>query len=103
MKDWSVLEDTERALASGRRTIGAGIRSARLGLWLTQQQLGWRVGGEQSTISRLETGKSQGMRYSTLCRLVGIIQLSPGYRFPGGPPPPRRRLPGQRRLRRSAS
>jgi transcriptional regulator with XRE-family HTH domain len=99
MRDWSVLEDPERAIAAGRRTIGAGVRRARLGLGLTQQQLGWRVGVEQSTISRLETGKTQGMRYATLCRLVGIIQLSPDYRFPGGPPPSKRRLPGQRRRR----
>ena len=97
MLDWSRLEDPARAINAGRRRIGLGIRAGRLHLGLTQQQLGWRVGIVQSTISRVETGKIQGLRYSTLCRLVGVLQMSPDYRFPDGPPPPRRRLPGQRR------
>ncbi|HEX5591709.1 MAG TPA: helix-turn-helix domain-containing protein, partial [Candidatus Limnocylindrales bacterium] len=61
---------------------------------LTQQQLASRVAVTQPTISKLETGQTQGMRFRTLCRLVGILQIGEEYRFPDGPPPATRRLPG---------
>lgn len=94
MRDWSIMDDPPRAIEAGRRQIGAGVRSARLRLQLTQQQLASRVAVTQPTISKLETGRTQGMRFKTLCRLVGILQIGEEYRFPDGPPPATRRLPG---------
>jgi DNA-binding XRE family transcriptional regulator len=93
---WATDFDDDATVTLGRQVIGAGIRAARLGLGMSQRQLGRRAYLSPSAISRLETGRLQGLRQRTLARVVGVLQASPGYAFPGGPPPPTRRLPGQR-------
>jgi transcriptional regulator with XRE-family HTH domain len=98
MNAWATLDDDNAAEALGRAVIGAGVRAGRLGLGLSQRQLAWLVGVSQSAISRLETGTLQGLRFRTLARIAGVLKASPGYTFPEGPPPPNRRLPGQRFL-----
>ena len=87
-------DDDELAEAYGRRVIGDGVRRARLRQRLSQRQLGWRVGLNQSTISRLETGQLRTMRMVTLARVIGVLRLGPDHLFPGEPPGPTRRLPG---------
>ena len=95
MNSWGTNYSDDEAL--GRAVIGAGVRAGRLALHWTQQQLAWRVGVSQSFISRLETGTLQGVRLRTLARIVGVLEAGPAWEFRGGPPPPRRRLPGERR------
>ena len=80
----------------GLRIIARAIRSRRVGAGVSQRQLAWRVGLNQSTISRLETGRLRTMRMITLARIIGALNLMPDFAFPGEPPPPTRRLPGQR-------
>ena len=84
MPDWRVGPDDD-ATALGVVVIGAGIRTGRHAMGLTQQQLAWRVGLSQTAISRLETGTLSGIRYRTLARIVGVLEEGPVYRFPGGP------------------
>lgn len=62
---------------------------------MTQTRLGYRVGLHQSTISRLETGRLRTMRMVTLARIIGVLRVGPDIAFPGEPPPPTRRLPGE--------
>lgn len=94
MNAWS-SEPEEELVALGLTVIGAGLRSARLGLGMSQRQLAWQVGVSQSLVSRLETGTVRGIRLRTLARIAGILQASPGYVFPDGLPYSWRRLPGQ--------
>ena len=95
MRGWAWIDDSDEDALLGRKAIGAGVRSGRLALGMSQRQLAWRVMVSQSTISRLETGSIHGMRLRTLARIVGVIGGRAGYVFPEGPPGPTRRLPGQ--------
>lgn len=96
MDVWARIEHLQESERYGTAVIGAGVRAGRLRLGWSQRQLAWRIGISQSVISRLETGKLQGLRLRTLARIVGVLEAGAGYEFPGGPPAPTRRLPGQR-------
>ena len=80
----------------GRRIIANAVRARRVASGATQRQLGWRAGVNQSTISRLETGRLRTMRMVTLARIIGVLRLPAEWAFPDEPPPATRRLPGQR-------
>ncbi len=95
MRRWGT-DDNELAEEYGLRAIGHGVRSARAGQGMTQRQLGWRVGLNQSTISRLESGRLRTMRMVTLARVMGVLQMGAHHIFPGEPHGPSRRLPGQK-------
>ena len=88
-----VFEATEQL---GLDIIASGIRRRRVASAVTQRQLAWRTGVNQSTISRLETGRLRTMRMITLARIIGVLNLPADFLFPGEPPPATRRLPGQR-------
>lgn len=95
MRRWGT-EDNELAEEYGLQVIGQGVRIARLRQGLSQRQLGWRVGLNQSTISRLETGRLRTMRMVTLARVIGVVRMGSDHLFPGEPSAPSRRLPGER-------
>lgn len=94
MRRWGT-HDQELAEQYGLRIIGLGVRRSRLDLGLSQRQLGWRVGLNQSTISRLETGQLRTMRMITLARIMGTVRMRSADLFPDEPPSPTRKLPGQ--------
>ena len=96
--NWTSKEDDEAAVVRGRQMLGAAVRRARLRHGLSQRQLGWQVGYDQTTISRLETAKLRGMRFKMLMRLIGMLGCPEEFeiRHVGGPPAPTRRLPGAR-------
>jgi transcriptional regulator with XRE-family HTH domain len=105
MRYWEFEEDVDSAVHVGLRVIGDIVREARLRRNLTQRQLAWQALLAQSTISRLETGRLQGMRLRTLAAIIGVLRMNPNGRassawvangsgFPE-PPAPRRRLPRQ--------
>ena len=75
--------------------IGSGIQRARLNLGMSQHGLAWRVGLHQSTISRLENGKLQSLRFRNLALVVGVLNMPPEFFLSGGPPAPKRRMPHQ--------
>ena len=87
-------ENVTEAEALGLRRIASAVRRRRLAERLSQQQLAWRTGVAQSTISRLETCRLRSMKIGTLARIVGVLDLGPGFLFPDEPRPPTRRLPG---------
>jgi DNA-binding Xre family transcriptional regulator len=93
---WSSRDDSDPAILRGRAILGAAVRRARLRRGLSQRQLGWAVGFDQTTISRLETAKLKGMRFRMLVRLIGMLGAGDEWTVLDGPPPPSRRLPGQR-------
>jgi len=82
----------------GLRIIGQTVLRARVASSLTQRQLAYRVGLNQSTLSRLENGRLHAMRLVTLARIIGVLNLAPGVALEGEPPPTTRRLPGERLL-----
>lgn len=83
----------------GLRIIGQAVLRGRIAASLTQRQLAFRVGLNQSTVSRLENGRLHAMRLVTLARIIGVLNLDPGTTFQGEPPAPTRRLPGERLVR----
>ena len=89
MSDWTPKDDGAGVVLLGKRVIGAAVRSARLGIGLSQHQLSRRAGLDQSVISRLETGKLNGIRWQTLARLVGVLESGRPFRFPRDPRFPR--------------
>ena len=57
----------------GLEIIGRNVRRARLAASLTQAQLGALSGIDQTTISRLETGKLDGLRLRRLARIAAVL------------------------------
>ena len=92
---WTSRDDDDPAIRRGRATLGSAVRRARLRQGFSQRQLGWLVGFDQTTISRLETAKLKGMRFKMLVRLIGILGCPDEFAIQGGPLGPTRRLPGQ--------
>jgi transcriptional regulator with XRE-family HTH domain len=93
MRDWSWADVTD-AERHGLGVIGRGVRRWRLARRLSQQQLAWRTGVGQSTISRLENARMRSLRIGTLARIIGVLEVSADFIFPGEPAPSGRRLPG---------
>lgn len=98
MRYWEFEEDVDSAVRVGLRVIGGLVRDARLHRNLTQRQLAWTAGFAQSTISKLETGRLQGMRLRTLAAIIGVLRMNPKTQTPEAT----RRLPGQDQLDRDA-
>jgi transcriptional regulator with XRE-family HTH domain len=94
---WTSRDHDVAAIVLGRKTMGAAVRRARLRHGWSQRQLGWIVGYDQTTISRLETAKLKGMRFRMLMRLIGMLSCPEEFEIrDGGPAAPTRRLPGER-------
>jgi transcriptional regulator with XRE-family HTH domain len=93
MATWGVIKESDADAQRGLRLIGASVRAGRWNWGMSQRQLAWRALVSQSTISKLETGKLQGMRLGTLARIVGILRVGVTNDDPNPPPPPSRRLP----------
>ena len=92
---WSSRDDADAAIVLGRATLGAAVRRARLRRGLSQQQLGWYVGLDQTTISRLETARLKGIRFKVLARLVGMLASGDAFVLENAPTRSNRRLPGE--------
>jgi transcriptional regulator with XRE-family HTH domain len=93
---WTWEQRADPAEVRGIKIIRQAVLRGRLAAKLTQRQLGYRVGLHQSTLSRLETGRLRAMRMVTLARIVGTLNMGPGFALPGEPPGPTRRMPGER-------
>ena len=96
MPTWDRTEGYDASEQLGLSIIATAIRRRRVASAVSQRQLAWRAGVNQSTISRLETGRLRTMRMVTLARIIGVLRLPADFTFPGEPPPATRQLPGQR-------
>lgn len=96
---WSSRDDSDAAMVLGRETLGAAVRRARLRHGLSQLQLGWYVGLDQTTISRLETAKLKGIRFKALTRLIGMLASGDAFVLEYAATRSARRLPGESRPR----
>ena len=67
------MEDTDARTARGYARIGRQFRRRRERIGFSQRQLQELSGIDQSVISRLETGKLRGLRFSRLARLVDAL------------------------------
>ena len=69
--------ETDPRVPRGLEIIGRAVWEARRRAGLSQRQLGYRAGVHQSTISRLERGRLNGMRLQRLATIVAVLdQLS---------------------------
>lgn len=57
--------------------VGERIKSARIALGLTQEELGEMLGVQKSAISKYEKGRVANIKRSTLKRLSEILQIKP--------------------------
>jgi transcriptional regulator with XRE-family HTH domain len=80
--------------------LGAAVRGARTSYGLSQLQLEWRSGVDQSAISRLENGIAPGMQMVRLARIAAALPHSRLFGFDAAgseaPPPPPSRIPPPR-------
>ncbi len=57
----------------GMTTLGLLVGQWRRACGLSQRQLAAKVGLNQSTISRLETGQLRSLRLATLAMVIGVL------------------------------
>lgn len=95
MHRWVTIREPDPYVQRGLLIIGQAIFRRRVGSGMTQRQLAFYVGLNQSTISRLERGELRAMRLTTIARVIHGVNLRPEDLRPGGPPGPTRRIPGQ--------
>lgn len=58
------------------RLIGNTIKNERIKLKLTQDELGAKIGLEQSNLSNIENGKNSPS-FITLCALIEVLNIEP--------------------------
>lgn len=67
------LQDVDERTMRGYGRIGRLVRRRRERIGLSQRDLHRLSGIDQSVISRLETGRLRGLRFSRLARLVDAL------------------------------
>jgi transcriptional regulator with XRE-family HTH domain len=82
MPGWTSAPVDHPLVAFGKQAIGAGVKAGRLRLRWPQRWLAVQAGVSQPLISRLETGRLNGIRWQTLARIVGVLQLGRGFYIP---------------------
>jgi transcriptional regulator with XRE-family HTH domain len=75
-------DDSDPLVGIGKGALGAAVKAGRLRNRWPQRWLAFQAGVSQTTISRLENGRLTGIRWQTLARIVGVIQLGRGFRLP---------------------
>jgi transcriptional regulator with XRE-family HTH domain len=60
-------------VASGMELLGRWIRESRVAAGLTQGQLARLAGMHQTTLSRLERGRLEGLRLHRLAALIAVL------------------------------
>src|SRR6476646_4462632 len=71
--DTFLLDWDDDLTARGFAALGRLVRKRRLQLGITQNELEWLSGIDQTLISKLENGRLKGMRWSRFGRLVGAL------------------------------
>ena len=94
MADWTPSDDRHLVVVRGKLALGAAVRSSRLAARAPQRRLAELAGISQPIISRLETGRLNGIRWQTLAAIIGVLESSRPFELPGQREASRR-LPGQ--------
>jgi transcriptional regulator with XRE-family HTH domain len=71
--DTFLLDWDDDLTARGFAALGRLVRRRRHRLGITQNELEWLSGIDQTLISKLENGRLKGMRWSRFGRLVGAL------------------------------
>jgi transcriptional regulator with XRE-family HTH domain len=71
--DSFLLDWDDDLTARGFAALGRLVRRRRHQLGITQNELEWLSGIDQTLISKLENGRLKGMRWSRFGRLVGAL------------------------------
>ena len=83
MPSWEPADNHDPIVDLGKAAIGTAVRARRLELGWPQRWLAFQALVSQPVISRLESGKLDGIRWQTLARIVGVLAAGRGLRFPG--------------------
>ena len=75
-------DDSDPLVGIGKGALGAAVKAGRLRNGWPQRWLALQAGVSQPVISRLENGRLTGIRWQTLARIIGVIQLGRGFRLP---------------------
>ncbi len=67
------IDDAEPDVLDGFKIIGRMFARRRRRLGMTQQTLELASGVDQTVISRLETGRLRGIRWSRLAMMVAVL------------------------------
>ena len=71
----SAMNGADRPIERGRLALGAGIRRARQGQGMSQDRLAMRSQLDQTTISKLESGRVR-MRFTSLIRVLDALEVA---------------------------
>ena len=79
--NWTPDDDGSQLVVRGKLAIGAAVKVGRGRLGVSQHTLADHTGVSQPVISRLESGKLNGIRWQTLARIVGVLQAAGAFRI----------------------
>ena len=82
MPSWAPRDDHDPIVDLGKAAIGAAVKRGREELGWPQRWLALQAGVSQPVISRLETGRLNGIRWQTLARIVGVVHAGRPFRLP---------------------
>ena len=78
--NWTPDDDSAALVIRGKVALGQVIRSGRRGLGVSQHTFAIYAGVSQPVISRLETGRLNGIRWQTLARVIGLLDAAGAFR-----------------------
>ena len=81
MGSWLPGDNDDPLVVSGKAAIGAAVKAGQLARGWPQRWLAIQAGISQPVISRLETGRLNGIRWQMLARIVGVLQHGRGFRL----------------------
>src|SRR5262245_17936786 len=79
---WTPRDDHDPVVELGKGVLGVALKARRRELGWTQRWLATQVGVSQPLISRLETGRLNGIRWQTLARIIGVLHAGRPFRLP---------------------
>jgi len=82
--DWTPRDDREPLVKRGKVALGQAVRYGRRSLGVSQDTFGIHAGVSQPVISRLETGRLNGIRWQTLARVIGLLDAAGVWRLRHG-------------------
>ena len=81
MADSTPDDDGDDLVRLGKLAIGSAVRSGRSRVGASQRLLAERSAISQPVISRLETGRLNGIRWQTLARIIGVLHAARAFRI----------------------
>jgi len=82
VSNWAPRDNHDPIVDLGKAAIGAVVKRRRVALGWPQRWLATQARVSQPVISRLETGRLNGIRWQTLARIVGVLHAGRAFELP---------------------